>query len=56
MGAITKVYVVPFNLLVKATITHPLPEEIETMTLEKLKQTDVQLHAEARARYTFTAT
>lgn len=48
--------VVPFILLVKATITHPLPEEIETMTLEQLKQTDVQLQAEARARYTFTAT
>ncbi|ROL40725.1 Vitellogenin [Anabarilius grahami] len=33
---------------VKATITPPLPEEIETMTLEQLKRTDVQLQAEAR--------
>uniref|UniRef100_A0A8C1Z631 Vitellogenin domain-containing protein n=1 Tax=Cyprinus carpio TaxID=7962 RepID=A0A8C1Z631_CYPCA len=33
---------------VKATITPPLPEEIETMTLEQLKKTDVQLQAEAR--------
>ncbi|XP_058616428.1 vitellogenin-like [Onychostoma macrolepis] len=33
---------------VQATITPPLPEEIETMTLEQLKQTDVQLQAEAR--------
>uniref|UniRef100_A0A672N034 Vitellogenin domain-containing protein n=1 Tax=Sinocyclocheilus grahami TaxID=75366 RepID=A0A672N034_SINGR len=31
-----------------ATITRPLPEEIETMTLEQLKKTDVQLQAEAR--------
>uniref|UniRef100_A0A671N7A1 Vitellogenin-like n=1 Tax=Sinocyclocheilus anshuiensis TaxID=1608454 RepID=A0A671N7A1_9TELE len=33
---------------VQATITPPLPEEIETMTLEQLKKTDVQLQAEAR--------
>ncbi|XP_052445691.1 vitellogenin-like [Carassius gibelio] len=33
---------------VKATITPPLPEEIETMTLEQLKKTDIQLQAEAR--------
>nr|ABR27689.2 vitellogenin 1 [Rhynchocypris oxycephalus] len=33
---------------VKVTITPPLPEEIETMTLEQLKETDVQLQAEAR--------
>ncbi|XP_058616046.1 vitellogenin-like [Onychostoma macrolepis] len=37
------------SVKVKATIKHPLPEEIETMTLEQLKQTDVQLQAEARA-------
>ncbi|XDV22228.1 hypothetical protein PO909_027171 [Leuciscus waleckii] len=36
------------SLNVKATITPPLPEEIETMTLEQLKKTDVQLQAEAR--------
>ncbi len=42
--------VVPFILLVQATITPPLPEEIETMTLEQLKQTDIQLQAEARPR------
>ncbi|CAM4655392.1 unnamed protein product [Leuciscus chuanchicus] len=36
------------SLNVKATITPPLPEEIETMTLEQLKRTDVQLQAEAR--------
>nr|WPD49409.1 vitellogenin [Sinibrama taeniatus] len=36
------------SLNVKATITPPLPEQIETMTLEQLKKTDVQLQAEAR--------
>ncbi|CAM4655383.1 unnamed protein product [Leuciscus chuanchicus] len=36
------------SLNLKATITPPLPEEIETMTLEQLKKTDVQLQAEAR--------
>ncbi|XP_067252448.1 vitellogenin-like [Chanodichthys erythropterus] len=36
------------SLNVKATITPPLPEHIETMTLEQLKKTDVQLQAEAR--------
>ncbi|ROL40726.1 Vitellogenin [Anabarilius grahami] len=36
------------SLNVKATITPPLPEEIETMTLEQLKRTDIQLQAEAR--------
>ncbi|CAM4655373.1 unnamed protein product [Leuciscus chuanchicus] len=36
------------SLNVKATITPPLPEEIETMTFEQLKKTDVQLQAEAR--------
>ncbi|KAK2907071.1 hypothetical protein QQF64_018996 [Cirrhinus molitorella] len=36
------------SLSVQATITPPLPEEIETMTLEQLKKTDVQLQAEAR--------
>ncbi|XP_067272219.1 vitellogenin-like isoform X1 [Pseudorasbora parva] len=33
---------------VQATITPPLPEAIETMTLEQLKNTDVQLQAEVR--------
>ncbi|KAA0712316.1 Vitellogenin [Triplophysa tibetana] len=33
---------------VKATITPPLPEQLETFTLEQLKRTDVQLVAEAR--------
>ncbi|XP_016409803.1 vitellogenin-like [Sinocyclocheilus rhinocerous] len=33
---------------VQATITPPLPEEIETMTLEQLKKTAIQLQAEAR--------
>ncbi|MCE7038715.1 DUF1943 domain-containing protein, partial [Bacillus cereus] len=33
---------------VKATITPPLPEETDTMTLEQLKKTDIQLQAEAR--------
>ncbi|KAF4097788.1 hypothetical protein G5714_021796 [Onychostoma macrolepis] len=37
------------SINVQATITPPLPEEIETMTLEQLKETDVQLQAEARA-------
>ncbi|KAK2907072.1 hypothetical protein Q8A67_006057 [Cirrhinus molitorella] len=36
------------SLSVQATITPPLPEAIETMTLEQLKKTDVQLQAEAR--------
>ncbi|CAM4655355.1 unnamed protein product [Leuciscus chuanchicus] len=36
------------SLNVKATITPPLPEEIETMTLEQIKKTDVQLQVEAR--------
>ncbi|XP_056125714.1 vitellogenin-like [Rhinichthys klamathensis goyatoka] len=36
------------SLNVKATITPPLPEAIETMTLDQLKKTDVQLQAEAR--------
>uniref|UniRef100_A0A673LNS8 Vitellogenin-like n=1 Tax=Sinocyclocheilus rhinocerous TaxID=307959 RepID=A0A673LNS8_9TELE len=36
------------SINVQATITPPLPEEIETMTLEQLKKTDVQLQAEAR--------
>ncbi|XP_077082827.1 vitellogenin-like isoform X2 [Siphateles boraxobius] len=36
------------SLNVKATITPPLPEEIENMTFEQLKKTDVQLQAEAR--------
>nr|ABN13867.1 vitellogenin [Tanichthys albonubes] len=36
------------SLNVKATITPPLPEKIETMTLEQLKKTDVQFEAEAR--------
>uniref|UniRef100_A0A8C2GHS0 Vitellogenin 2 n=1 Tax=Cyprinus carpio TaxID=7962 RepID=A0A8C2GHS0_CYPCA len=36
------------SINIQATITPPLPEEIETMTLEQLKKTDVQLQAEAR--------
>ncbi|XP_026053862.1 vitellogenin-like [Carassius auratus] len=36
------------SINVKATITPPLPEEIETMTVEQLKKTDIQLQAEAR--------
>ncbi|XP_067272218.1 vitellogenin-like [Pseudorasbora parva] len=36
------------TLNVQVTITPPLPEAIETMTLEQLKKTDVQLQAEAR--------
>nr|ABP04034.2 vitellogenin [Labeo catla] len=36
------------SLSVQATITPPLPEAIETMTLEQLEKTDVQLQAEAR--------
>ncbi|XP_043078158.1 vitellogenin-like [Puntigrus tetrazona] len=36
------------SINVQATITPPLPEQIETMTLEQLKNTNVQLQAEAR--------
>ncbi|XP_043078191.1 vitellogenin-like [Puntigrus tetrazona] len=36
------------SVSVQATITPPLPEQIETMTLEQLKKTDIQLQAEAR--------
>ncbi|XP_072517220.1 vitellogenin-like [Salminus brasiliensis] len=40
----------------KAVITPPLPEQIETVTLDQLKKTDIQLQAEARpsvAMHTF---
>nr|UPC69856.1 vitellogenin Ao1 [Opsariichthys bidens] len=36
------------SLKVKATITPPLPGDIDTMTLGRLKRTDVELQAEAR--------
>lgn len=39
-----------FILLVKATITPPLPEHPETLTLDQLMKTDIQLQAEARPR------
>ncbi|XP_067272222.1 vitellogenin-like [Pseudorasbora parva] len=38
---------------VQVTITPPLPEAIETMTLEQLKNTDVQLQADARPSIAF---
>ncbi|XP_073699923.1 vitellogenin-like [Garra rufa] len=39
------------SINVHATITPPLPEEIETMTLEQLKKTDFQLQVEARPSF-----
>ncbi|KAI4894774.1 hypothetical protein NFI96_013551, partial [Prochilodus magdalenae] len=41
---------------VKAVIAPPLPEDIETATLDKLMKTDLQLQAEARPRFSFTDT
>lgn len=48
--------IVLFILLVQATITPPLPEQPETITLEQLMRTDVQFQAEVKPRYTFTYT